>query len=83
MNRRGDTDLDVCLITGHYPPTVCGIADYTRGLAGGLTDLGLNVCVIGPEDRFDEPWPVLGVGDAWDRATFKSVTGLVRKLNRR
>lgn len=40
-----DRPSSVCLITGEYPPSIGGIADYTASLAGALREAGLRVAV--------------------------------------
>src|SRR4051794_20255127 len=36
----------IVLISPNYPPTPCGIGDYTQNLANHLADSGLSVSVV-------------------------------------
>ena len=38
--------MRVALITGSYPPDICGVADYSARLTAALEELGLQVVVI-------------------------------------
>jgi glycosyltransferase involved in cell wall biosynthesis len=74
----------VLLVTGSFPPMVCGVGDYTRSLARALSDLeGVEVAVLtsaeaglaGGADRF-ETFPLL---DGWLRSEFPVVRDVVRR----
>ena len=46
--------MKVLMISGSYPPDVCGVGDYTFRLVQGLTARGVSVTVLG---RKDWRWP--------------------------
>lgn len=39
-------EMRVLMITGSYPPDVCGVGDYTARLSEALAGQGLEVCVL-------------------------------------
>ena len=44
--------MKIAMVTGSYPPNVCGSGDYTERLVGALTTLGQSVEVVtGPDWR--------------------------------
>ncbi|MCL4543835.1 MAG: glycosyltransferase family 4 protein [Chloroflexi bacterium] len=64
--------LRVCVISGSFPPKVCGIGDYTANLSAALRRRGVFVLNVVPP-QYARPWPpgeagaesVLGAVEGW------------------
>jgi len=54
--------MKVALVTGSYPPDVCGVGDYSRGLVMAMQGLDIDVNVISGAD-----WGVVDVGSITKR----------------
>ncbi len=73
----GGGAANVALISGSYPPRVCGIADYSASLAGALSALGVSATVW---TRDGETSPAPGVSpvvSGWGR---NGIRDLARRL---
>lgn len=72
--------LRVCIVSGHYPPTICGIGDHTRALAQALHRRGIEVHIITSRPSCGDPWEVIPIGDSWGWKTFRNVLTLIREI---
>jgi len=72
----------VLLVTGSFPPMVCGVGDYTEALAGALAGrAGTEVAVLtssGAESGGGKPYQVFPVIEEWSPAEFGKVRDIVR-----
>lgn len=70
----------IALVSGSFPPRVCGIADYTSLLAGSLRGLGADVVVwTGDREAEAQVGRVAPVVGGWDASGLR---GLVHALSR-
>lgn len=60
--------MQVLVITGSYPPRVCGIADYTALLNEALFGIGYGIEVVTSQQSAETRWPVEAVGK-WNLIT--------------
>lgn len=69
----------VLMISGTYPPKICGIADYTRLLTHALCDKDFDITVLSGKSNQQEQWPVIGMGNHWGFKQLRSILRRVRK----
>lgn len=71
------SDLHVCLVTGEFPPTVGGIADYTALLAEHLREQGARVSVVTSDHRSGDRRPDVSTVQGWG---FRSMPEIARRI---
>lgn len=75
--------MKVDMVCGSYPPDVCGVADYTRLLAGKLLDRGVDVRIVTTQGRdaaADPDVPAAPIAPDW---TIGGARVLARQLRER
>lgn len=84
MSTSTDRLIKVLLVTGEYPPTVGGVADYTRLLAHHLRDVGVAPSVLSsrapaPRCTDVQAIPVHRVVRDWDFGSWREIADHVAR----
>lgn len=74
--------MNVCLVSGAFPPDRCGIGDYTDCLARNLAQLGVEVHIITSSCSQSQPPADLQVHRVVSRWNAVGISGLLAALHR-
>lgn len=69
--------MQILVITGSYPPKICGIADYTARLGEALSDGGYDICILTSQPDAQAKWPIESVS-GWNLRDMRRVLNVIK-----
>ncbi|MFA5033314.1 MAG: glycosyltransferase [bacterium] len=73
--------MRICIISRTFPPTICGVGDYSYWLANTLESLNNEITVITTNKTDDEKINVVSIGENWNILKLHRILSIIRSVN--